>query len=103
MSDNLTSAQPDFNIHPATRIGYVSLNVSDIDRSLDFYEKVLGFKKVGRTSNERSLLSVDGHPSYLVELLQAKEATEADYKTRMSTIRRAWLDHFVIVVSYIQS
>ena len=98
MSDNLTSAQPDFNIHPATRIGYVSLNVSDIDRSLDFYEKVLGFKKVDRTSNERSLLSVDGHPSYLVELLQAKEATEAGYKTSMSTIRRAGLYHFAILL-----
>jgi catechol 2,3-dioxygenase len=98
MSDNLTSAQPDFNIDSATRIGYVSLNVSDIDRSLDFYEKVLGFKKVDRTSNERSLLSVDGHPSYLVELLQAKEATEAGYKTSMSTIRRAGLYHFAILL-----
>jgi catechol 2,3-dioxygenase len=98
MSDNLTSAQPNFNIHPATRIGYVSLNVSDIDRSLDFYEKVLGFKKVDRTSNERSLLSVDGHPSYLVELLQAKEAATG-YKTSMSeTTRRAGLYHFAILL-----
>lgn len=70
MDDNMTSARHDFNISPATRIGYVSLNVSDIDRSLDFYEKVLGFKKVYRPSNERTLLSVDGHPSYLIELLQ---------------------------------
>ena len=45
MDDNMTSARHDFNISPSTRIGYVSLNVSDIDRSLDFYEKVLGFKK----------------------------------------------------------
>jgi catechol 2,3-dioxygenase len=96
----MTSIQHDFNIHPATRIGYVSLNVSDIDRSLDYYEKVLGFKKVDRPSNERALLSVDGHPSYLVELLQAKEAAAAaDYKASMSeTTRRAGLYHFAILL-----
>lgn len=46
MNDSVTPTRYDFNIYPDTRIGYVSLNVSDIDRSLDFYEKVLGFKKV---------------------------------------------------------
>jgi catechol 2,3-dioxygenase len=98
MDDSITSARHNHNIHPATRIGYVSLNVSDIDRSVDFYEKVLAFKKVGRTSDERALLSVDGHPSYLIELLQAKEATEAGSKTGMSTIRRAGLYHFAILL-----
>ena len=96
MDDNMTSVRHDFHIHPATRIGYVSLNVSDIDRSLDFYEKVLGFKKVDRPSNERALLSVDGHPSYLVELLQVKEA--AGYKASMSETRRAGLYHFAILL-----
>ncbi len=96
----MTSAWHDFNIHPATRIGYVSLNISDIDRSLSFYEKVLGFKKVDRPSNERALLSdVDGHTSsYLVELLQAKEAA-GYYKASMSeTTRRAGLYHFAILL-----
>ena len=96
MNDNMTSARHDFNISPATRIGYVSLNVSDIDRSLDFYEKVLGFKKVDRPSNERTLLSVDGYSSYLVELLQAKKA--AGYKVRTPETRRAGLYHFAILL-----
>ena len=91
----MTFALHDFNIHPATRIGYVSLNVSDIDRSLDIYGKVLGFKKVDRPSDERALLSVDGHPSYLVEL-QTKEA--AGYKASMSETRRAGLYHFAILL-----
>ena len=97
MSDNITSVRSDFNIHPATRIGYVSLNVSNIDSSLDFYEKVLGFKKMGRPSNERVLLSVDGHPSNLVELLQAEEVG-ANSKVRMSETRRAGLYHFAILL-----
>jgi catechol 2,3-dioxygenase len=96
MDDNMTSSRQDFNIHPATRIGYVSLNVSDIDRSLDFYQKVLGFKKLDRPSSERALLSVDGHPFYLVELLQAKEA--AGYKASTSETRRAGLYHFAILL-----
>ena len=97
MSDNITSVRSDFNIHSATRIGYASLNVSNIDRSLDLYEKVLGFKKVGRSSNERALLSVDGHPSNLVELLQTEEVG-AGSKVRMSETRRAGLYHFAILL-----
>jgi catechol 2,3-dioxygenase len=96
MENNMTSAQQDFTIHPATSIGYVSLNVSDIDRSLDFYQKVLGFKKLDRPSSERALLSVDGHPPYLVELLQPREA--AGYKASMSEPRRAGLYHFAILL-----
>ncbi|MDQ3853781.1 MAG: VOC family protein [Thermoproteota archaeon] len=92
----MTSALHDFNIHPAMRIGYVSLNVSEIDRSLDFYGKVLGFKKVDRPSSERALLSVDRHPSYLVELLQAKKA--ASYRASMPETRRAGLYHYAILL-----
>ena len=96
MGDNMTSALHDFNIHPAMRIGYVSLNVSEIDRSLDFYGKALGFKKVDRPSSERAFLSVDGHHSYLVELLQAKKA--ASYRASMPETRRAGLYHYAILL-----
>ena len=63
---------------------------------LDFDEKVLGFKKVVRPSNERILLSVDGHSSYLVELFQAKKG--AGYKVRTSETRSAGLYHFAILL-----
>jgi catechol 2,3-dioxygenase len=99
-NDNILTSPPrhDFNIHPATRIGYVSLNVSDIDRSLQFYENVLKFKKVERPSNERALLSVDEYPSYLVELLQTKEEAAAGYKAGVYETRRAGLYHFAILL-----
>src|ERR687893_957843 len=99
MTDNITSAHPDSNIHPGTRIAYVSLNVSDIDKSLDFYGKVLGFKEVKRSPGERVLLSADEYPYYLVELLQAKETAVAGYNTQGSrAIRRAGLYHFAILL-----
>jgi catechol 2,3-dioxygenase len=96
MDDNMTNVRHDFNIHPATRIGYVSLNVSHIDRSLEFYEKLLGFNTVSRQSSERAFLSANGSPFYLVELLQAKGA--AGYKPSMSETRRAGLYHFAILL-----
>jgi catechol 2,3-dioxygenase-like lactoylglutathione lyase family enzyme len=94
--DNMSSGRHYFNIGPATRIGYVSLNVSHLERSLKFYEKVLGFKKVSRTSTERALLSANGSPSYLVELLQADAA--AGYKASTSETRRAGLYHFAVLL-----
>ena len=62
-----------FTIHPAAKIGYVHLRVSDIQQSLQFYHSLLGFKLVGRTSSssESVFLSagIDSKsPSFLIAL-----------------------------------
>jgi catechol-2,3-dioxygenase len=36
----------DFTISPGAKIGYVSLNVSDIQKSLEFYKSILGFRQI---------------------------------------------------------
>jgi catechol-2,3-dioxygenase len=36
----------DFIIGPGAKIGYVSLNVSDIQKSLEFYQSILGFRPI---------------------------------------------------------
>jgi catechol 2,3-dioxygenase len=44
---NRNSQPPDeshVSIHPATRIGHVHLTVADLDRQIDFYQNILGFK-----------------------------------------------------------
>ncbi len=69
------------------RIGHVSLNVSDIDESLDFYRSVLGFKTIGRSSGKRALLSANS--KVLIELLQADAKQDA---------QRAGLYHFAILL-----
>ena len=38
------------------RLGYVALNVSDVGRSLDFYEKHLGLQRAGEAMNGEHLL-----------------------------------------------
>lgn len=99
MSDNTTTPGRNFKIHPDARIGSVCLNVSDIDRSVEFYETTLGFKRLNSPSNERVIFSVDGHPSYLVELLQVSRAEESGFNRYGSeTVKRAGLYHFAILL-----
>ncbi|HKX81522.1 MAG TPA: VOC family protein [Nitrososphaera sp.] len=78
-------------IHPATRLRHVSLNVSDVQRSLEFYTSILGFRSMGRPSGESAQLSVPGHPNHLVELLRA-DVHDLDGP------RRAGLYHFAVLL-----
>ena len=78
-----------FTIHPSMRIGYVSLNVSDLDRSLAFYKSILGFKEAGRFDG-KALLSAEGNASHLVELSQAGG--------RRQQPKRAGLYHFAVLL-----
>ena len=50
----------DFTISPGAKIGYISLNVSDIQKSLEFYQSTLGFSKMQQQSVGRVLLSGNG-------------------------------------------
>jgi catechol 2,3-dioxygenase len=57
-----------YSIHPDTTVGPVSLTVSDLKRSEEFYRQVLGFKPVPRGSDALSL-TIDGQ----TPLLELKE------------------------------
>jgi catechol 2,3-dioxygenase len=93
-----------FTIDSAMRIGYVSLNVSDINRSFEFYKSILGFKTIGRVSDGRALLGASGgDSSYLVELLQVKAQDDmGESKVGRQEVdaakRRAGLYHFAILL-----
>jgi catechol 2,3-dioxygenase len=92
---NEQQQQKTFRVHPSMRIGYVSLNVSDIQRSLEFYQSILGFRVLGRPSNDKALLSTVGNPSsHLVELLQRKDKESR----RSAAVKSAGLYHFAILL-----
>lgn len=87
------------------RIGHVSLNVSDINASTEFCTSILGFRTIGRVSNERVLLGVSGaDSSYLLELLQAKgqdriSESKVNHRPEFdASKRRAGLYHFAILL-----
>jgi catechol 2,3-dioxygenase len=96
-----SSARQQFKVASSTKIGYVSLNVSNILRSLDFYKNILGFKVVSRPSRKKAILSVDGASSHLVELLQVERNANNNNDTFNplgTTKKRAGLYHLAILL-----
>lgn len=55
MAQSQTAAKPGFSIHPATRIGSVSLTVASLDNQIEFYQKAMGFKLHWRDGNKAGL------------------------------------------------
>ena len=82
-----------FEISPATKISHVKLRVYSIERSLLFYEELLGFKAVKKT-DESALLSADG--DCLIHL--SKVGKKHRLIEEQSAIRRAGLFHFAILL-----
>ena len=60
-----------YEIESNAKIGSVNLNVSNIEKSLQFYTSFLGFKIVKKESSS-VFLSPDGKPPYLVALTETK-------------------------------
>ena len=79
----------EFLIESGARIGSVHLKVSNLEKSLQFYESFMGFKIVKRDATA-VFLSPDGKYPYLVTLSQA---TSQDNFTK-----RAGLYHFAILL-----
>ena len=50
---------------PRTSIGHVHLKVSDLDRSVEFYTKVLGFDLTTRMGDQAAFLSFGGYHHHL--------------------------------------
>ena len=61
------------SIHPDTGIGLVTLRVANLDRSLSFYEGVLGFRRIELTAGKANLGTQDGTP--LLELHEVPGAS----------------------------
>src|SRR5512143_3209856 len=55
-----TLSKTEFSIDPKTHIGHVSLTVADLDRQVEFYEKVIGLQLRQRDENTASL-GAGGH------------------------------------------
>lgn len=103
VKDNINDSsrnQQQYKIDPAMKVGHVSLNVSDLSQSLDFYQSVLGFRRIGRPSSDKAPLSVGSNDSsYLVELLQVKTGANNNSLGQIeSSTRRAGLYHFAILL-----
>ena len=52
-------------IHPAARIGHVHLKVADLERALDFYCNVLGFRLMQRYGRGAAFVSAGGYHHHI--------------------------------------
>jgi catechol 2,3-dioxygenase len=52
-------------VDPRVRIGHVHLKVADLDRSLRFYQDLLGFELTQRMGNQAAFLSAGGYHHHI--------------------------------------
>jgi catechol 2,3-dioxygenase len=84
-------APRDFRLPEATRLGQVRLQIADLDRSLAFYESVLGMR-VQRREISVAVLGAPGDERPLVELVELAGARPAPRRGRLG------LFHFAILL-----
>ena len=62
-----------FHQAPTTFVGQVNLKVSDLERSLQFYQKIIGFSILNQTDKTATLTADGQHP--LLTITQPEQAT----------------------------
>lgn len=55
MNQTQTADKTEFSIHPGTQIGYVSLNVANLENQIAFYQQALGFQLHWQDGNKAGL------------------------------------------------
>ena len=80
-----------FRLPDATMLGSVRLQVSDLDRSIDYYHRIIGLVTVGQGANGADLAARDDGP-VLVELREHKLAAPVPRRGRLG------LYHFAILL-----
>jgi len=73
---------PNYTIPQNTRIGHVHLKVSDLNRSLDFYCKLLGFELITTYGTDAAFISAGGYHHHIgLNTWQSKNMPPAQKNT----------------------
>ncbi len=85
-----------FEISPRTSIAHVKLKVNDIQKSLNFYKQILGFKPIGKITDENVFLFAEGDKDYLIHLSKVDYGRKTNKPEGLG--KRAGLFHFAILL-----
>jgi catechol 2,3-dioxygenase len=84
-------APPGYRLPAEMRLGEVRLQVADLERSLDYYQRVLGLRLAGREGNVATLAAF-GDPTPLVRLQERRGAAPVPHRGLIG------LYHFAILL-----
>ena len=91
MSDIPYGMRPSgYRLPAETRLGPVRLQISDLNRSLEYYESVMGFRVIDK-KNERATLAAHGDATVLIELVERKGARAVPRRGRLGLYHYAIL------------
>jgi catechol 2,3-dioxygenase len=97
MSNRSNETSKRFEISPGTKVAHIRLRVCNMQRSLNFYSRLLGFNLIRKTSDENVLLSAYGIDNYLIHLSKVSNEHRI-IEGEQSAARRAGLFHFAILL-----
>lgn len=86
-----TVAPPGYQLPADVRLGQVRLQVSNLDRSIAYYERIIGFRTIER-SDSVATLGAHGEDTPLLELRERPDATPVPRRGRLG------LYHFAILL-----
>jgi 2,3-dihydroxy-p-cumate/2,3-dihydroxybenzoate 3,4-dioxygenase len=77
------------------QLGYIALNVTDLERSAQFYETIVGLTPVGEITNGRALFRCsDKHHDVVLHQAPAAGLKRVGWQMESSAARHAAFDHF---------
>jgi catechol 2,3-dioxygenase len=92
-SASFTEAPPGFRLPPGLTLGPVRLEVADLGRSLEYYQRVLGLRALER-NDRRAVLTAQQDPVPLVELNERPGAAPVPRRGRLG------LYHFALLLPH---
>ncbi len=91
MSDVPYGMRPSgYRLPEETRLGSVRLQISDLNRSLEYYDRVMGFRVIDKKS-DRATLAAHGDDTVLIELVERKGARAVPRRGRLGLYHYAIL------------
>lgn len=91
MSDKSYGVRPSrYRLPEETRLGPVRLQISDLNRSLEYYERVMGFRVTDKKT-DRANLAAHGDDTVLIELVERKGARAIPRRGRLGLYHYAIL------------